>query len=700
MSRRKTIVVTGVLLAAVLLGLVFFSSNRGEEDPETALPDGIELIEPETETEQERAADTLPDGVDKSETVDVKADASGAVQEIKVSEVLRRQSGTTEIVDDSQLSEIRNTKGDETFIQQPDGTIIWENKGEEIEYEGMSNLPLPVSVQIHYYLNGQEIQPQQLAGQSGKLKIRFDYTNETQRRITVDGKKIKVKVPFTVISAMVLSSDVFSNIKVENAKLMTMGDQSMIVGCAFPGLADSLKLDRYEPTKETEIPDFIEVTADVRDFELDFTTTIVSAGLFEDIDLFDDAEDLTDSMKELNRASGKLVDGAEELVKGIQKIRSSLQQYVDGVTAIDNGARQLKSGLTTLSVNGKKLESGAQALQNGLEQLDASLSKISLDSSDETQLAEAIQAARALGDDVLALSESLEQLNMGLIAVQEFSEQAQSYAAAVEAAEQTIRQELEEIQLSDLAEAANATARTQAGNAVDAALDGTQLTEEEKLAIRNSVVDSIDVSAAIDGRVFAAQEHIGVALDSLQNVPELTLPETSSIDIVPMVEAVSDMQSQLTILSRAASGLSDQAESLSSLPDMLDTLKQSVSKLADGSAQLTDGIEAFGSGIDQLGEGASTLSSGTGKLNSAGSALNSGMQTLEQGAKSYEEGIKVFDEDGIGQLNKLAGNDLKKIIQRMRAVQKADSQYENYAGISEGKNGSVRFIIETEEIKE
>ena len=47
-------------------------------------------------------------------------------------------------------------------------------QGEDISYEGTSNQQLPVTTKVTYYLDGKEIKPEDLAGKSGKVKIRFD----------------------------------------------------------------------------------------------------------------------------------------------------------------------------------------------------------------------------------------------------------------------------------------------------------------------------------------------------------------------------------------------------------------------------------------------------------------------------------------------------------------------------------------------
>ena len=87
-------------------------------------------------------------------------------------------------------------------------------------------------------------------------------------------------------------------------------DQSIVIGTAFPGLADSLELKDYEATKDIDLKDYMEITADVENFELDFTATAISTcGLsdMKDGDL-DDVNDMIDGVKEMTDASDELVE--------------------------------------------------------------------------------------------------------------------------------------------------------------------------------------------------------------------------------------------------------------------------------------------------------------------------------------------------------------------------------------------------------
>lgn len=171
-------------------------------------------------------------------------------------------------------------EGDEEFTQNEDGSILWENHGEDISYKGKSSESLPVSVRVSYYLDGEAITPDVLAGKSGTVRIRFDYENHTSEQVTVNGRNMEVQTPFVLMSMLFLPSDTFSNVRVTNGKVMAGGDDQIVIGYASPGLSDSLKLESYGPAEDVTVPDYVEVTADVSEFELGFTATVVTPGIF------------------------------------------------------------------------------------------------------------------------------------------------------------------------------------------------------------------------------------------------------------------------------------------------------------------------------------------------------------------------------------------------------------------------------------
>ena len=218
--------------AALLLSACGQAANTAET---AATADASAAV---TETAaQTTAPKTTPGGVDKSETVYAKANADGTVTETTVEAVLKACDGAT-IPDVAALRDIINKEGDEEYTTGADNALTWQNSGSAITYEGKSDAALPVTTRVTYYLNGVETAPDDLAGQSGRVRIRFDYTNHTRETVTVDGQEYTVSVPFTAITAVILDGDKFSNVEADNGKVMELDGQTAVLGTVMPGLAD------------------------------------------------------------------------------------------------------------------------------------------------------------------------------------------------------------------------------------------------------------------------------------------------------------------------------------------------------------------------------------------------------------------------------------------------------------------------------
>lgn len=375
--KKKWGIFSGVLLLLLALTAVtvyFIKKQPGQQTSGESKADSSAL----TTVKEEEYHSSLT--ADKTETVQAKADPEGNVREITVEAALKNPGGAEKIPDYSILQDVKNTKGDEEFTRQEDGTILWDNHGEDIYYQGTASAELPISVHVSYYLNGQPVKPEEIAGKSGQVQIRFDYENHTSDTVQVDGKDVSVQIPFAVCSAVLLPSDTFYNIEVTNGKVLSMEDQNLAVGYACPGLMDSLKLSDYKPTEDVEIPDYVEITADTSCFELEFTAIVVSSGLLEDMDTEDleDVDDLIADMKELTDASKELVDGTAELFDGVAELQDGIKEYTDGVRAVDEGIDAVKDGLDQLNDQKTTLREGALALQTSLETLDKALAQITL----------------------------------------------------------------------------------------------------------------------------------------------------------------------------------------------------------------------------------------------------------------------------------------------------------------------------------
>lgn len=311
---------------------------------------------------------------EKEQTVYVNADENGNSQDVIVSNWLKNQGNEQELTDKTNLTDIQNVKGDETFEQKSDGTIVWNTDGGDIYYQGKTQEELPVSVKLTYYLDGKEISAKDLAGKSGKLKIRIDYENKSKEVKEIQGKQEEICTPFMMMTAMILPAETFSNVEITNGQIISDGNNDIAVGVGFPGLAESLKLQDVEELKDVDFPDYAELTADVKDFSLAMTATVATTGLLDDLDLanVNSTEDLKEQMETLADSSQALVKGSSELQSGIATLDSSADTFVSGLTQVDDGTAALKNGIDTMnSKKGElldgvtKLTDGMKALQNG-----------------------------------------------------------------------------------------------------------------------------------------------------------------------------------------------------------------------------------------------------------------------------------------------------------------------------------------------
>ena len=369
---RKKRVASLAIVMAMVLGLAGCGSTSKKSDTIEANAPATESVQEAVEedkeaTTEEGSADLggMISGMikqsdqvdsDKDETIYVITDASGNKQNVIVSEWLKNKEHADVIEDVSNLTDIENVKGDEQFTQNGD-KVTWQANGNPIYYQGKTDKELPVEVKVTYYLDGAEVTPEQIAGKSGKVKIRFEYVNKAKQDDTY--------VPFIMVTGFFLDNSRFANIQVSNGKYISDGSKSVVLGFGLPGLQKDL--DKTTEKVAIEIPDYFEVTADATNFKLDMTLTVAATGLIgesiEDID-FSAIE------SEVNKLVDEYQKGVSSLASGIVSYTNGVSQISSGATQVSNGATQLANGASRLSDGTVQLYSGGITLANALESAD------------------------------------------------------------------------------------------------------------------------------------------------------------------------------------------------------------------------------------------------------------------------------------------------------------------------------------------
>lgn len=675
------------------------------------------------------SADTTDsDKVDKDETVYVFSDAAGTQNKIIVSDWLKNPDGADTLTDSSNLSDIKNVKGDETFTQDGD-TVTWAAKGSDIYYQGTTTEESPIGVKVSYKLDGKDIEPSELAGKSGKVTIRFDYTNNAKQKVKIGDKDSEVSVPFTVITGMILPEDKFTNVEVTNGKVISEGKNATAIGVTFPGLKDSLELD-----DDTDVPDYFEVTADATDFELEMTLTcalpdVVSdavdtkSGKFNDLkdmlhdltdgkdELSDGVNDLKDGTSELKDKSADLKDGVDKLDDGASDLKDGAKDLKDGVKKVNDGANDLNDGAKKVKDGTKSVKDGADSLKTGADSLNTGLGKISTGAASLSDgLSQASSGAAVLAKSTSSIGTSAQSLADG--------------AAQVDKGVQTLAGTIN-------------TIGTSIGTQVST-LDSQIADYQGKMSQLLQAYGSAEVMAAKDPSNFAKYNQMAGAVAALQQVEEGLKSQAASL---ASPESAQSLQALVKGADDLSAGASKFATAVQALPTSTQSLADALDKLYQGSLSLKSGADSAAEGAGKLSAGAGELSTGAGKLSTGANTLYTGTKDLANGTKTLADGTKsLYDGsdklykgtkdlksgtndlsdgtdkliDGIGKLDdgagdlkdgvdklvdKLSDKDSTDILDRIDAVMDAGKDYDIFTGLASGQSGTVKFIIKTDAIK-
>lgn len=685
--------------------------------------------------------------ISKDETVYVLAGADGTVQKIIVSDWIKNSLGNATLNDKSELSNVENVKGDETYTMNGDNMRVWDAQGNDIYYQGSIEKELPVNLSVSYTLDGKKTAPSELAGKSGHVVIRFDYQNNQYETVEIDGKTEKIYVPFAMLTGMLLDTDIFTNVEVSNGKLINDGDRIAVVGIAFPGLQSNLAVDK----EKFELPEYVEISADVKNFEMTTTMTIATNDLFNQInpDELDSIDSLTDSLDDLTDAMGQLMDGSSQLYDGLCTLLEKSSELVAGIDKLAAGAKELKDGAGDLDAGAAKLQDGAAALYAGLNTLSSNNDTLNggakqvfeaLLSTANTQI-----AAAGLNVPTLTIDNYAEVLNGVIASLDEnavYEAALSKVTAAVEANRPLIESKVTEAVKEQVTAKVTATVQAKVTEQVTAAVRETvaaqvipaatnnQMTKETyDAAVAAGMIDA-NTQAAIEAAIDAQMSSDSVKQTIEQNVSAQMTSEaiqnTISANVAEQMQtqAVKDtiaenieLQVNQAIAENMASdtvqdqlkAASDGAKAIISLKASLDSYNSfylgllaytnGVADAAAGAGQLKSGTDDLKNGTSKLYDGVKALYDGILQIKNGAPALIDGVTELRDGSMKLSDGLKEFNEKGVQKLVDAVDGDLGGLITRVRATVDVSKNYKSFSGLSDEMDGQVKFIYRTESVK-
>lgn len=545
---------------------------------------------------------------------------------------------------------------------------ITDANGNETLNKTESSENAPVTMKVTYKLDGKEIKPEDLAGKSGKVTIRFDYTNNQKKTVTINGKKQTVAVPFTMITGMMLPTDVFSNVEVTNGKLTKVGDNIVAVGMTMPGLKDTMNLKFNDKSLDLDIPEYFELTADVKNFSLDMTMSVATSNLLSDMNADDiTLDDLKKTVASLDDAATQLADGTVTLQDGTQQLSDAIPALTDGVDQLNTGASSLKDGIYAYTDGAASAYEGSVSLNDnmktyadGIGTLYNTLKDNNLDSS----VASAADGASQLAAGATALDEGIDsalsgagQLVTGAKSLTDGTGELATGAAALAEGADKIGGTL----TSGMTEA-----KQKYDNAYDSfyqlaiAVIGGKLgynpaamTGEQKITAATTLANE-GISATAD--ITDENQCTKAAAFIMQNYNDTDIAtgkiigiRTAMVSALTAKYAAADTEHKYTLEQLKAKANSDADANLVAISSGLSQAYKAYGLLNDTMTSLTAGGEnSFFNGITKLNEGA-------GQVNSGANALKAGIDQLSAGSKQLKAGLDTLSK-GLNTLSTSVGS--------------------------------------------
>ena len=508
----------------------------------------------------------------KSETVYSNLDSNGKAYKTIVSTQLTNEDKLDKITDISNLLNIENTNGDETF--EKEGTqVIWDSNGNNIYYKGESEKQLPVECKITYELNGEEISAEELKGKSGNVKIKINYTNNEKHIVSVNGKQVTMYTPFIIVAGTKIDNTKNRNIQITNGKIVDNGESSLAVGIAMPGMQENIGISK----SKIDIPEEIEISMETENFEMGNIIAVVAVkGIDED--LTSDLNSMYSQIDELSNASNEILEGANQLKDGTSELVSGVDQLKAGTGTAYAGSKQIKSEVeestkklkndNTPAIDEKTLEAiKAQAMQSA-----------TLTDEQKAGIAAQAKAGATLTDTQKAAIKA----------------EAQKGAKFTEAQKTAIIAEAQKNYPTELTEAEKQLILAVAQNTAYQTAEATALTVAKSVAQSTAEATALKVAQDV-----ATQTAETTALTVAQSTATQTAGATAT-------------QTATQVGNQAKQKFTNQVVS------QMSTLGNALDELTDGLANIDNGVSALSAGTNKLDDGALQLANGVKTFNDQG----------------------------------------------------------------------------------
>ena len=583
----------------------------------------------------------------KHERVYVVAGADGTVKSITDSIRLENTEELAELADRSMLADIQNVIGNEIFTLEGE-TLTWKADGKDVIYQGTSDKAPAVLPVVTLTLDGKEISAADLKEKTGEAVLTVTYRTEGQ-------------APVLVLTALPLPENGISDLKAENAAVLTEADRSVLLGWAVPNMDASLQLPvSFSATFRADHADLgwmmtfcssDPLKAACREIDARVADMDPEALLKEVTALLTDLKNGTD-LPGTEGETKVVVDKINELHKGLKALDAS-------AVTLAAGAKQVSDGMVSLNTGLAELKKNNEALNSGAEQIFAAILKTANDQIAASGLADAGITVPVLTAENYAgiLDEVIAKLDPEALKAAASAEIAEEVRKQVTANEDQIRAGVQEAAKGKVLEAVlKAAGFDMTADQYAAALKGGLVTQEQAGQV-NAAVEAKMQSEAVQAQTEAAVQ---------EQIEKLTLENT---------EAYLAKDETIAAKLNQASAAWEQLTALKGQLDQVNTFVTGLKDYTDGVAKASGSAATLSAGAMLVSTGASTLQ-------------KTGTQTLK-------DSIFTAEKDAAEKLLPLVENDLAGALNVWNATKShlADTGYDLKP---EGMGSETVYIIRTD----
>ena len=449
------------------------------------------------------------------------------------------------------------------------------------------------------------------------------------------------------------------------------------------------------------LPETFEVTADVKNFSVETSISVVSSELFANVssDKLSSLDGIKSQLDEFANSANKLADGSSQLYDGLGtllekagEIKTGTLKLYRGAVSLNDGAKQFVAGTDELYKGTGELNEGLQALSSKSEQLNNGAAQIfdSLIAQANTEL-----SARGLG----AVSMTKDNYSSVLTSIIKNMDEGNVRAIATQKARQTVEAQVHQNEAQIAAVVTEKIKEQVLQNVLNAS--GISMTVEAyKNALASGTIPA-SVAQQIDNAV-AAQ----MSSEQVQS----TIQAKVSAEINNQIEQAMNSPAVVQGIEEAVAKAKTGASSLTALKGQLDKYNQfyqglrqyteGVDKAAKGSKKINYGVGQLAEKSKELQAGAATLEAGIKALMAGGDKLVGGVSQLNDGAKTLSEGMNRFNKEGVQKIVELFNGRFGELSARLKAMSDMAKSYDNFAGKTEGTKSNVKFVYKTSSIGE